>query len=50
MEALKQQVELTEGKMRVAEAKATQAVSQVQGAVEAVPEHSKQIQDLQTQL
>ena len=36
--------------MNVAAAKATQAVSQMQGAVETVPKHSKQIQELQTQL
>ena len=46
MEALRQHVEKTEDKMNVAAAKATQAVSKMQGAVETVPEHSKQIQDL----
>ena len=50
MEALRQHVEKTEDKMNVAAAKATQAISEMQGAVETVPEHSKQIQELQIQL
>ena len=50
MEGLKQQVNITEGKMKAAEAKAAQAISMVQVAVEAVPQRNKQIQELQKQL
>ena len=41
MEGLKQQVDIIKGKMKAAKAKAAQAISTVQVAVEAMLEHNK---------
>ena len=40
-------MEMTEGKMKATERKAAHAISTAQVAMEVVPEHSKQIQELQ---